>query len=86
MWNLTSKSLIIIRSVFFLQRHEMYLKILFLKKCETNTNDIKLQVSTIILLLFGIKKTIKNDLKLRILLCIRKVDKEKRKIYRRNRK
>uniref|UniRef100_A0A0R3RSE9 Reverse transcriptase n=1 Tax=Elaeophora elaphi TaxID=1147741 RepID=A0A0R3RSE9_9BILA len=42
--NLTSKSLIIIRSVLLLQRHGLYLKILFLKKCETNVSDVRLQI------------------------------------------
>ncbi|KAK6106185.1 Glycosyltransferase 92 family protein [Brugia pahangi] len=42
--NLTSKSLIIIRSVLLLQQGELYLKILLLKKCETNVSDIRLQI------------------------------------------
>ncbi|KAL3998540.1 Glycosyltransferase 92 family protein [Acanthocheilonema viteae] len=42
--NLTSKSLIIIRSVLLLQHRRLYLKILFLKKCETNISDIQLQI------------------------------------------
>ncbi|EJW74390.1 hypothetical protein WUBG_14701 [Wuchereria bancrofti] len=45
-WNLTSKSLIIIRSVLLLQRSELYLKILLLKKCETNVSDIRLQLDS----------------------------------------
>ncbi|MCP9258010.1 hypothetical protein DINM_001174 [Dirofilaria immitis] len=42
--NLTSKSLIIIRSVLLRQHSGLYLKILFLKKCETNVSDIRLQI------------------------------------------
>uniref|UniRef100_A0A5S6PBZ8 Glycosyltransferase family 92 protein n=1 Tax=Brugia malayi TaxID=6279 RepID=A0A5S6PBZ8_BRUMA len=42
--NLTSKSLIIIRSVLLLQQGELYLKILLLKKCETDVSDIRLQI------------------------------------------
>ncbi|KAM3720342.1 Glycosyltransferase family 92 protein [Dirofilaria immitis] len=42
--NLTSKSLIIIRSVLLRQQSGLYLKILFLKKCETNVSDIRLQI------------------------------------------
>uniref|UniRef100_A8QB52 Uncharacterized protein n=1 Tax=Brugia malayi TaxID=6279 RepID=A8QB52_BRUMA len=44
--NLTSKSLIIIRSVLLLQQGELYLKILLLKKCETDVSDIRLQLGS----------------------------------------
>lgn len=63
--NLTSKSLIIIRSVLLLQPRGLYLKILFLKRCETNISTMTLQVSTITLPLIIHKKTIKSALKLR---------------------
>ncbi|CAG9534520.1 unnamed protein product [Cercopithifilaria johnstoni] len=42
--NITSKSLIIVRSVLLLQDRRLYLKILFLKKCETNISDMQLQI------------------------------------------
>uniref|UniRef100_A0A1I7VXW5 Glycosyltransferase family 92 protein n=1 Tax=Loa loa TaxID=7209 RepID=A0A1I7VXW5_LOALO len=42
--NLTNKSLIIVRSVLLLQHDGLYLKILFLKKCETNVSDVRLQI------------------------------------------
>ncbi|VDK79010.1 unnamed protein product [Litomosoides sigmodontis] len=42
--NLTSKSLIIVRSVLLLQPGGLYLKTLFLKKCETNISSMTLQI------------------------------------------
>uniref|UniRef100_A0A915Q641 Glycosyltransferase family 92 protein n=1 Tax=Setaria digitata TaxID=48799 RepID=A0A915Q641_9BILA len=47
--NLTSRSLIITRSVLFQQRSGLYLKILFLKRCETDVSDVRLQVDSKIL-------------------------------------